>query len=63
MRYANLFLNFKNLNSSVVLTAKRKQISSREILKEFQSSLPLTEFVFDTKNAEIESAVYKIGIL
>lgn len=61
MRCASLFLNFKSLKGNHIKSAKKKKIPSQDVLKDFICSLPLSKFVFGTKNVEIGSVTYAIG--
>lgn len=62
-RCAHIFINFKTLNEFSVVTGKKKEVSSLEVLSEFHCSVPLKESVSETKFAEIDSVVYKVGIV
>lgn len=61
MRYASLFLKFKSLTNSHILTGKKTKVLAEDLLKKFNCDLPLKEFVFTTNFVETSSIKLRVG--
>lgn len=61
MRYASMFLKFKSIVNTDIVTGKKHKILANDLLNKFRCSVNLDEYIFTTKFVESHCVKLKVG--